>query len=112
MRNSDYIIKDGSGRYSNLDKEYNKFLENTLNNIKDDDILYRWDNYNIVMSELLDLGKIELFNEIKYRLTDGEDPNIVILDIIDREDNSSGMLWLIRKRIETYINDDFENEFY
>jgi len=112
MKNFDYLIKDGSGRYSSLDKEYNKFLELTLNDIQDEDILYRWDTYNTIMSELVNLGKIELFNEIKYRLTDGEDPNLVMLDIIDRDDNASGILWLVRKRIETYIDDDFEEQFY
>lgn len=112
MKNFNYIVKDGSGRYSNLDKEYNKFLENTLNSIDDEQILNRWETYNLIMSELLELGKSELFNEIKYRFTDGENPNEVMIDILDRVSNVSGFLWLIRKRIEEYIEEDFENQFY
>ena len=66
MKNFDYTINSGSGRYSNLDKEYNKFLENTLRNIEDDDTLYKWDTYNMIMDELIKLGKEGLFNEIRY----------------------------------------------
>ena len=112
MKNFNYVIKDGSGRYSNLDKEYSKFLETTLKDVQDDAILYRWETYNLIMSELLKLGKINLFNEIKYRFTDGEDPNKVMLEILERVPNLSGFLWLIRKRIVEYIDEDFENQFY
>tara|TARA_R100000988_G_C3986912_1_gene160310 strand:+ start:834 stop:1175 length:342 start_codon:yes stop_codon:yes gene_type:complete len=113
MKNFNYTINSGSGRYTNLDKEYNKFLEKTLRNIKDDDdVIHKWDTYNLIMTELLQLGKHKLFNEIKYRLTDGENPNEVMIDILDRDNNLSGFLWLVRKRIEEYINDDFENKFY
>ena len=112
MRDFNIVIKDGSGRYSNLDKEYSRFLGDTLKNIQDDNILYRWETYNLIMSELLELGRINLFNEVKYRFTDGEDPNVVMLDILERAPNVSGFLWLVRKRIEEYIDDDFENQFY
>jgi hypothetical protein len=64
------------------------------------------------MEELVNLGEIDLFNEIKYRLTDGEDPNLVIISILDKFQNDSGFLWLIRKTIENYIEEDFENQFY
>ena len=112
MKDFDYTINSGSGRYTNLDKEYNKYLETTLRDIQDEDMLYKWDTYNLIMKELLVLGKEDLFNEIRYRFTDGENPNEVMIDVLDRESNLSGFLWLIRKRIEEYINDDFENQFY
>lgn len=112
MKNFDYVIKSGSGRYSNLDKEYNKFIETTLNDTQDDKIIHKWEIYNLIMSELLKLGETDLFNEIRYRLTDGENPNHVMMSVIERNSNLSGFLWLIRKRIEEFINEDFENEFY
>jgi len=112
MKNFNHVFKDGSGRHSNLDKEYNKFLDNTLKSIDNDEILHRWDTYNLIMEELVNLGEIDLFNEIKYRLTDGEDPNLVIISILDKFQNDSGFLWLIRKTIENYIEEDFENQFY
>ena len=112
MKNFDYTITNGSGRYSNLDKEYNKFLEATLKGVKDEKIIHKWEIYNLIINELLQLGEDDLFNEIRYRLTDNENPNDVMLDIIYRNSNLSGFLWLIRKRIEEFSNDDFENQFY
>ena len=35
MKNFNYVVKDGPGRYSNLDKAYSKFLENTIKDIDD-----------------------------------------------------------------------------
>jgi hypothetical protein len=45
----------------------------------------RWETYNVIIETLLSKVDTHYFEEIKYRLTDGEDPNIVILDIIERE---------------------------
>lgn len=112
MKNFNYIIKDGSGRYSNLDKEYNRFIDKTLKNVTDENILDRWDTYNLILCELLKMGENNLFNEIRYRLTDGEDPNEVMVTVIDKLGDSSAFLWLIKKRVESYIEDDFENRFY
>ncbi len=50
---------------------------------------------------------------MKYRLTDGEDPNKVILDIIEREvDEINGLIWILKRRIEDYIEDDYIKRFY
>jgi len=111
MKNFDFTIKGGSGYYSKLDKEYNNFLTNTLRTIEEESI-HRWEIYNLIMEELLKLDKRNTFEEIKYRLTDGENPNKVMLDIIKRESNSSGLLWFMKKRIEEYIDEDFYNRFY
>ena len=47
------------------------------------------------------------FDEIKYRLTDGEDANQVILDIIERDmDNMNGLIWFLKRRVEEYIQAD------
>lgn len=111
MEDFDFTIKSGSGKYSNLDKEYDKFLKKTLQTL-DEEKLYRWETYNLIMEELIKEGKVSTFEEIKYRLTDGEDPNDVMLDVITRESNSSGLVWLMKKRIEEYKNEDFFNNFY
>jgi hypothetical protein len=58
----------------------------------------RWETYNVIIETLLSKGDTHYFEEIKYRLTDGEDPNIVILDIIEREvDDENGLVWLLKK---------------
>jgi hypothetical protein len=111
MEDFDFTIKAGSGKYSNLDKEYDKFLKQTMQNLEEEKV-YRWETYNLIMEELLNDGKEEIFQEIKYRLTDGENPNEVMLDVITRESNSNGLVWLMKKRIEEYLEEDFFERFY
>ena len=72
----------------------------------------RWETYNLIMEQLINEGKVKEFEEVKYRLTDGEDPNMIMIDIIDREGVDCGLIWLMRKRILEYIDEDFFANFY
>tara|TARA_R110000851_G_scaffold142800_2_gene281536 strand:+ start:3279 stop:3617 length:339 start_codon:yes stop_codon:yes gene_type:complete len=112
MEYFDFTITDGVGKYTSLDKEYNTFLRRTMENI-DEDNLNRWEVYNVIIDELIKIGHNNIFQEIKYRVTDGEDVNIVILDAITNDiTNSSSLLWFMEKRIKGYIDGDFYNQFY
>jgi len=111
MKAFDFTIRTGSGGYTKLDKEYNKYLINIMMNIPEEKYC-RWETYNLIMEQLINENKDNDFEEVKYRLTDGEDPNHVMLDVIDRDKNECGLIWLMRKRILEYIDDDFFNEFY
>lgn len=96
---------------SSLEKAYHKHINYVLQSL-DDEKESRWEIYCLVVDELIKEGKTEYIEEIKYRLTDGEDPNYVILDIIDREnDILDGLVLLLRKRIEEFIDDDYFNRF-
>jgi hypothetical protein len=64
------------------------------------------------MDELLNIKRFDYFEEAKYRLTDGENPNSVMMNMIDRTQNANGLLWLMRKRIQEYMDEDFYNKFY
>lgn len=110
MRDFDFTIKAGSGSYSNLDKEYNKFLNEILKKV-DECKLHRWETYNLIMEEFINSGFDNIFEEIKYRLTDGEDPNEIMLDVINRENNISGLIWQLKRRIEHYKEEDFYERF-
>ena len=112
MKSFNHPIKGGFGRCLNLDKEYNRYLEKTLKKIQDDDMLHRWDIYNLIMEELIELNKLDLFDEVRYRITDDEDPNEVMMDVLNKAEVLSGLLWLIKKRIKFFIDEDFENRFY
>jgi hypothetical protein len=73
----------------------------------------RWETYNLIVEVLTESTNIDYIKEIKYRLTDGEDPNKVMLDIIEREnDNIDGLAWFLKRRIEEYIDEDFFNRFF
>ena len=102
MKNFNFTIKDGPGKYSNLDKEYNSFLKINLKDSGEDEF-YRWETYNLIMDELLKIGEKSSFNEIKYRLTDGENPNKVIMNVLSKVDYVSNLIFLLRRRIKDFI---------
>jgi hypothetical protein len=112
MEANNFLVKAGQGKTTLLDKAYQKHIE-TILQTSDDEKVLRWETYNIVIQELVKQGKVDYFNEIKYRLTDGEEPSFVILDIIDREiDDIDGLIWFLKRRIEEYIEDDKIRRFY
>jgi hypothetical protein len=58
-------------------------------------------------------GKGNYLKEIKYRLSDGENPNEVILNIIEREsENVDSLTWFFKRRVEEYLEDDYFRRFY
>lgn len=111
MSDSYFKIKAGSGTYNFLDKIYNRFITHTL--ITDNnETIDRFITYDSIMNELIALGDISSFEEAKYRLTGGENPNQVMLDIIDRDNETKTVLWSLRTKIEEYIEDDKFKRFY
>ena len=107
---NNFAIKVGKGKYSILDKNYKTLLDKVLSSY-DEENKERWELYNTIISELIDTDRIDLFQEIKYRLTDGENPNKVMLNIIKKVDSES-FLWLLQRRIKEFLEEDFYNRFY
>ena len=112
MKVNDYkfIIKAGNGKYNNLDKAYNNFIQKNVSSTNKETKL-RFETYCLIMNELISMNELESFEEAKYRLTDGENPNHVMIDLIDKYKDDSHTLWFIRKRIVDYIDEDFYNLF-
>lgn len=101
----------GNGR-TILDKAYNKHILNVINSL-DEEKNDRWETYNLIVSELSKNTEKDYLKEVKYRLTDGEDPNLVILDIIEREHElAGGLVWFLKKRVEEYVEEDFFKRFF
>ena len=112
MEANNFLLKAGPGKKTALDKAYYKHIHTILPTL-DEEKEERWETYNIIIQELINEGKGEYFKEIKYRLTDGEDPNQVILDIVSRGvDDTNGLIWFLKRRIEEYIEDDYLRKFY
>lgn len=113
MVHQDFIVKTGSGKNTNLDKAYRKLISEVLNT-NDEEKDERWEIYNLIIREFFVIDNGRYFQEIKYRFTDGEDPNEVLLDIISRythEELSSLSSYLVQ-RLRDYIEDDFFKRFY
>jgi len=111
MDNSNITIKAGSGTYNVLDKMYNRFIKNSLANT-DEETIERWHTYETIMSELITLNRVNLFEEVKYRLTGGGDPNDIILDIINRNNDVKTTLCVYSRKLMEYKNDDLFKRFY
>jgi hypothetical protein len=91
MKINEFKIKKGKGRYNLLDKLYQKYLITELSNANDKR-LDELELYNMVMIELCNLGEFEIFEEIKYRVTEGEKYRVVILNTIKKLSNNSDLL--------------------
>lgn len=112
MEANNFFIKAGQGKNSTLDKAYYRHINNLIETL-DEEKEGRWETYNMIIQELINEGKSYYFNEIKYRLTDGEDPNMVMLDIIERDGETvNGFIWFLKRRIEEYLEDDYLRRFY
>lgn len=105
-------LKAGITKSSVLDRDYNNHINNVITSLNDDDEM-RWETYGVIIEELINNGKQELFKEIKYRLTDGENPNEVFLSVFEKDlGNIDGVIWFLKKRIEEYIEEDSFKRFY
>jgi len=111
MEANNFFIKAGRGKKTTLDKAYFKHIINVIETL-DEEQEERWETYNVIIQELINQNKGNYFEEIKYRLTDGENPNDVILDIIEKEvDEVTGLIWILKKRVEEYKDEDLMRRF-
>lgn len=113
MGHIDFIVKTGSGKNSNLDKAYSKLINAILVEM-DEEAEERWETYNLIIKEFFTIDNGKYFEEIKYRLTDGEDPNDVILDIASRYEQAelTFLVSFLLKRVEEYVEEDFFKRFF
>lgn len=111
MRNTNLNTNTRHTKYNILEKMYHKLIKEKLS-IVDEEHEIRWETYDLIMYELKREGNYKSYNEIKYRLTDGENPNEVFYDIIHRGDYSSPLIWLFKRRVEEFIEDDSYDRFY
>lgn len=112
MEINNFIFTSDKRRKTTLDKAYKNHITKIIGTL-DDEKEGRWETYNIIIQELLNDGKEDYFDEIKYRITDGENPSEVILDVINRDvDSMNGLVWLLKRRLEEYIEDDYFKRFF
>lgn len=113
MKFNDFIVKKGSGKNTILDKQYIELINGVIIKM-DEETEARWETYNLIIKELIIIDNGEHFEEIKYRLTDGEDANKVLLDIISRysSDELTFLAYFLSKRVEEYLEEDFLKRFY
>jgi hypothetical protein len=113
MKFLDFIVKRGSGKNTILDKQYSNLINQIIVKM-DEETEERWETYNLIINELFNIDDGEYFQEIKYRFTDGEDANKVLLDILSRyaSDELTFLAYFLAKRLEEYVEEDFLSKFY
>ena len=111
MKSSDFTIRDGFETHTYLDKEYNKFIYKTIRELSDSDE-NKWIIYKLILKDLVDLKLISFIKEFKYRLTDKEDPNLIMLDIIKRDKFESSMFWYYQCKLDYFLEYEFSKQFY
>lgn len=113
MEFCDFIVKNSYGKYTLLDKEYTRLINNVISNNNEEDEI-RWETYNLIIKEMIRINDCEYFKEIQYRFTDGENPNEVLIDVISRycPDELNHLITFLMKRVEEYAEDDFLKRFY
>lgn len=95
-----------------LDKLYYEHVNCLLNDLNEEDEI-KWETYGLIIDSLLNQGHNNVLKEIKYRMTDGENPNEIILDLIQRHsDTVDSMIWFLKRRVEEYLEDDFFKKFF
>jgi len=112
MGNDIFLLKPNNNNRTTLNKAYNKHLNSILQTINEEEE-YRWEIYSIIIEHLIKLGKSNYLKELQYRLTDGENPNEIILNIIEKEsDNMDNLTWGFKKKLEEYLEEDYFRRFY
>jgi hypothetical protein len=111
MEITNFILKTGAGKNTKLDKEYLLFINNVISKQNEQEN-ERWETYNIILKEFLTIDE-NILKEFKYRVTDGDNPNEVILNTFDKysNENLSALSWLLKRRIEEYLEEDFYKRF-
>jgi hypothetical protein len=111
MRDFNLLIIPTKGKKTTLDKAYQKHVVNIIKTLSEDEEA-RWETYSIIFQQLMNYGQTDIINEIKYRLTDGENPNIVLLDVINRDSDSfDNLTWFLKRSVEEYLDEDLLKRF-
>ena len=106
-----YLFTTTHSKGGLLDKIYQKHITCILKTL-DENIETRWEVYNLIICHLHKNTGKDYLSEVKYRLTDGENPNDIIMSIIEREnDGVDNLIWSLKKRVEGFIDEDFFKRF-
>jgi len=111
MRDFNLLLAPTRGKKSTLDKAYQQHVVNIVKTLNEEEEA-RWETYSLIFQQLINYGYTDITKEIKYRLTDGENPNVVFLDVLDRDsDNFDSLTWFLKRRIEEYLDEDLMKRF-
>lgn len=103
-------IKGGFSKCTSLDKTYNRFIKNYLFNC-DDNERKRWEIYSDIINEITLANELHYVEEIKYRITGGENINQIILNIINKDQHIKQILKKFTNTINYYADIDLIKKY-
>ena len=109
MKNTNLNTDTGSNNI--LGKMYERLIKSNIETVNENQEI-RWETYDLILYELKREDDYKTYDEIKYRITDGEPPNEVFYDVVLRGDYSSPLIWLFKRRLEDFIDEDSYGRFY
>jgi hypothetical protein len=108
---NNFLVTTCQTKKTRLDKLYYEHVNCLLNDLDEYEEI-KWETYGLIIENLLNNGHKNVLKEIKYRMTDGENPNEIILDLIQRHsDTVDGVVWFLKRRVEEYLEEDFFKKF-
>ena len=110
MNTSNYTIKVGFGKYTYLDRAYISLIRNQI--YDNESWTARWEVYDMVVKEIIRLQDEEIFEEIKYRVTGGEDINQILLNIMGNELESTNFINSLISKVKEFTDIDWLKDFY
>ena len=109
MSLNDFIIDHGYNDNRYLNTAYKRFLQSEVNTLIDESEIERWEIYNMITDELVKFGYLTEFDELKYRITERETPNDVILDILSKITEPPIIIITLFHMVEKYMDEDFKH---
>jgi hypothetical protein len=89
---------------------HDAFKSSSINKIFTNIEIERLITYNEVLGEFIDLGYTDLYNEFEKRICIGECPNIILEDLITREEYQPTLGYLLG-HIQYFIDKDIMKLF-
>jgi hypothetical protein len=71
----------------------------------------RWITYNEFLTDLLDLGYDDYYNEFKERVMGGQNPNKVMMSIMHKNKEIKSIMGCYYNILQYYIEEDLMNFF-
>jgi hypothetical protein len=87
------------------------FRSSSINKFYSNIEIDRMITYNEILGEFIDLGYLDLYNEFENRISEGENPNIILESIIIRSDENKSTLGYLLNMIQYYIDSDITKMF-
>ena len=95
----------GSRESKTLNNLFNRFITKLVHSMSEEE-LSRTYTYDLIINEWDIEEKISYLEELKYRVTDGEDINQVLLDIIGNDELPTNIAKNQKSLLREYISQD------